>query len=121
MRGASLTLGLWLVLGGGPAEVHAQQFDHSAWDHVLKEFVNEQGRVDYAALKANPAELNRYVGELGARSPASDPQQFPTRESQLAYWINAYNALVMEAVIDRWPVESVRKIGGLPYSLFWRK
>jgi hypothetical protein len=121
MRGALLTLGLSLVLSGGPAEVHAQQFDQSAWDHVLKEFVNEQGRVDYAALKANPAELNRYVRDLGARSPASDPQQFPTRESQLAYWINAYNALVMKAVIDHWPVESVRKIGGLPYSFFWRK
>jgi len=121
MRGASLTLGLWLVLSRGPAEVHAQQFDHSAWDHVLKEFVSEQGRVDYAALKANPAELNRYVTELAAQSPLSDPQQFPTRASQLAYWINAYNALVMEAVIDHWPVESVRKIGGLPYSFFWRK
>jgi len=121
MRGASLTLGLWLVLGGGSVEVYAREFDHSPWDHVLKEFVNEQGRVDYAALKASPAELDRYVTELAAQSPASDPQNFPTRQSQLAYWINAYNALVMKGVIDHWPVESVRKIGGLPYSFFWRK
>ena len=121
MRGASLTLGLWLVLRGGSVEVHAQEFDHSPWDHVLKEFVNEQGRVDYAALKASPAELDRYVRELAARSPVSHPQNFPTRQSQLAYWVNAYNALVMKGVVDRWPVESVRKIGGLPYSFFWRK
>jgi hypothetical protein len=121
MRGVSLLLGLWLALSVGSVEAYGQQFDHSAWDHVLREFVNEQGRVDYAALKANPAELNRYMTELASRSPVSDPQNFPTRESQLAYWINAYNALVLKGVIDHWPIESVRKIGGLPYSFFWRK
>jgi len=121
MRGVSLMLGLWLALSGGSAEAYGQEFDHSPWDHVLKEFVTEQGRVDYAGLKANPAEFERYVEELAARSPVSDPQQFPTRESQLAYWINAYNALVMKGVIDHWPVKSVREIGGLPYSFFWRK
>ena len=121
MRGVSLTLGLCLVLSGGSVEVLAQGFDHSSWDHVLKEFVNDQGRVDYAALKASPAELDRYVTQLAAQSPISNPEDFPTRQSQLAYWINAYNALVMKGVIDHWPVESVRKIGGLPYSFFWRK
>ena len=121
MRSVSLMLGLWLALGLGSVAASAQQFDHSAWDHVLKKFVTEQGRVDYAALQANVAELDRYVAELAAQSPASDPQSFPTRQSQLAYWINAYNALVMKGVIDRWPVESVRKIGSLPYSFFWRK
>ena len=121
MRVASLTLGLCLVLSGGSVEVLAQGFDHSSWDHVLKEFVNDQGRVDYAALKASPAELDRYVTQLAAQSPISNPEEFPTRQSQLAYWINAYNALVMKGVIDHWPVESVRKIGGLPYSFFWRK
>ena len=121
MRAGSRMLGLWLALSGCSVEVHAQQFDHSAWDHVLKQFVTEQGRVDYAALRANPVELDRYVTELAAVSPISDPQQFPTRGSQLAYWINAYNALVMKDVIEHWPVTSVRKIGGLPYSFFWRE
>jgi hypothetical protein len=31
-----------------------QEFDHSPWDSVLKKYVTETGRVDYAALKANP-------------------------------------------------------------------
>ncbi len=30
MKGAALTLGLWLVLSGGSVEIYAQQFDHSA-------------------------------------------------------------------------------------------
>ncbi len=74
-----------------------------------------------AALKADPRELDRYVAQLAARSPVSHPQEFPTRESQLAYWINAYNALVMKTVVENWPTKSVRDIGILPYSFFWRK
>jgi hypothetical protein len=42
-------------------------------DHVLKQFVTEQGRVDYTALQADPRELDRYVTEHAAVSPTSDP------------------------------------------------
>jgi hypothetical protein len=121
MRGVWLMLGLWLALSVGSVTVNGKDFDHSAWDHVLKTFVTEQGRVDYAALQAEARELDRYVAELAAVSPISDPQQFPTRQSQLAYWINAYNALVLKGVVDHWPVKSVRDIGRLPYSFFWRE
>jgi len=117
----------WVVLaaaaacmGSGQA-VRAAEFDHAPWDRVLKRFVTEASRVDYAALKAEPGDLNRYVAQIAARSPVSHPQDFPTRASQLAYWINAYNALVMKSVIENWPTKSVRDIGFLPYSFFWRQ
>ena len=115
---AALLLVLVFLLTGAAG---AQEFDHSAWDRVLKKLVHDTGRVDYAALKANPAELDGYVAQLAARSPVSHPQDFLTRSSQLAYWINAYNALVIKGVIESWPVSSVRKIGKLPYSFFWHK
>ena len=110
---------VWLALAAGTAR--GEEFDHSNWGRVLKKFVAETGRVDYAALKADSADLDRYVTQLAARSPASHPQEFPTRNSQLAYWINAYNALVMKGVVEKWPVKSVVKIGLLPHSFFWRK
>jgi len=105
------------------ASVCAQErgFDYAPWDRVLKRFVAKTGRVDYAALKANPGDLDRYVEQVASRSPISDPNVFPTRDSTLAYWINAYNALVMKGVIDHWPISSVRKVGKLPYSFFWRE
>lgn len=106
----------WVVASGAG---WAAEFDHSPWDRVLKQFVTETSRVDYAALKAAPGDLNQYVSQLAARSPVSRPQEFPTREAQLAYWINAYNALVMKSVIEHWPTKSVRDIGFLPYSFFW--
>jgi len=110
------------VLCAFAAATRAQEgIDHSPWDRVLKKFVTETGQVDYAALKADSGELDRYVAQVAARSPVSHPQDFPAHESQLAYWINAYNALVMHAVAQNWPVKSVRDIGTLPYSFFWRK
>ena len=110
---------VWLALAAGTGR--GEEFDHSNWGRVLEKFVTETGRVDYAALKADSADLDRYVTQLAARSPASHPREFPTRNSQLAYWINAYNALVMKGVIEKWPVKSVVKIGLLPPSFFWRK
>ena len=101
-----------------PGTACAQEFDHPPWDRVLKKYVTETGRVDYAALKADSADLDRFVAQIAARSPVSHAQDFPTRESQLAYWINAYNALVMKAVVENWPTKSVRNLGKL-YSFFW--
>jgi len=49
----------------------AQEFDHSPWDRVLKKYVTEAGRVDYAALKADSGDLDRYVQQIAARSPVS--------------------------------------------------
>jgi Protein of unknown function, DUF547 len=99
----------------------AAQQGGSAWDQVLREFVTATGRVDYPALRARPGELDRFVGSLRARSPLSDPAAFPTREARLAYWINAYNALVVAGVVEAWPVSSVRQIGFLPFSFFHKK
>ena len=112
-----LVLGL-LVMKAGTARAH--EFDHSAWDRVLEKYVTETGRVDYAALKADSGDLDRYAQQIAARSPVSHPQVFPTRESQLAYWINAYNALVIKAVVENWPTKSVRRLGKL-YSFFWAR
>ncbi len=112
---------LVLLVVSLPSPAAAQEFDHTPWDRVLKEFVNDQGRVDYARLKANSKDLDAYVDQIKARSPASHPAVFLKRDSQLAYWINAYNALVMKAVIQEWPIQSVRDIGWVPYGFFWRK
>ena len=41
-------------------------------------------------------------------SPESHPDRFPTREHELAYWINAYNAFTLRGVIDAYPIASVK-------------
>ncbi len=75
-----------------PALVH--------WARVLGTFVNDRGEVDFHRLAKNPADLNTFVDYIAKVSPESAPALFPTRESRLAYHINAYNALAMYNVID---------------------
>ncbi len=88
----------------------AEPFDHTGFDSILRANVNDRGQVAYTALKADRAGLDRYVDSLVAVSPKSHPNRFSTREDQLAYWINAYNALVLKGVIDAYPVKSVKDI-----------
>ena len=70
------------------------------WSRVLKVFVNDQGEVDFQGLAKNPADLKAYVDYIASVSPESTPALFPTKESRIAYHINAYNALSMYNVID---------------------
>ncbi len=105
-------------------------FGHERWAAVLAEHVDEAGLVDYAGLQADRETLDRYVAQLAAASPDSHPDLFPTEDAALAYWINAYNALAVTAVIDRPGLQTVvdKKVeffyrtryplGGEPVSLY---
>jgi hypothetical protein len=98
----------------------SSSFSYADWNAVLEAYADDRGRVDYAALAKDRAALDRFVAALAKTSPASDPALFPSREEKLAYWINAYNALVFAGVLARGPEkESVWK-GGLVsgYSFF---
>jgi hypothetical protein len=68
---------------------------------VLERHVDERGLVDYAGLAGERSALDRYLADLAAASPDSAPALFPTRDDELAYWLNAYNALVVVGVLDR--------------------
>jgi hypothetical protein len=61
-------------------------FDHSRWDQFLKQFVNEEGDVNYAAVKSDPALLNQYLAQL--RHVDWDALSSWPREEQIALWIN---------------------------------
>ena len=67
----------------------------------------KNGRVDYNAIKANPAAIDELL-ELGktlsvAKEDASTYQ---------AVWINGYNLLVIKGILDNYPVKSPLDIKG---------
>ena len=78
--------------------------DHSAFDVILQQYVDEQGRVDYTALKSEEA-LTSYLDHL---------EEVPTSElatnEAVAFWINAYNAYTLKLIVDNYPVGSIREI-----------
>ena len=70
------------------------------YDGLLKAHVAD-GRVDYAALHADRAQLDELVEMVGAIETAG--QSYNVRK---AFHVNAYNLLVLRGVVDRWPLAS---------------
>jgi len=71
------------------------------WEQTLETFVDDAGRIDFRKIAEQPSDLKAFVDAIAAVSPNSNPELFPSRESVLAYHMNAYNALAMWGVIER--------------------
>lgn len=83
--------------------VQRDSMDHSRFTQVLSRFVDEEGHVDYARLKAaSRAGLASYLRRLATTDPAS-----LRPDARLAFWINAYNALTLKLIVDHYPVENI--------------
>ena len=85
--------------------VDGASFSHDLFNQVLQAHVNKAGRVNYTKLKANPEKLEKYLDLLAVANPTE-----LSYNAQLAFWVNAYNALVIKGVIDHYPTTSVRKV-----------
>lgn len=84
-------------------------FDHSLFDQFLKKVVNERGEVNYPAAAQDPSLLKDYLEKLKQVDEAALRQQWP-REEKLAFWINAYHAGIIQAVLNHYPVKSLLEI-----------
>ena len=105
------------AFAGGIPDARSFDQSHAHYGIVLEKFVQD-GLVDYAGLKAAPADLHAY---LDAAAGVKEGQfEKWTRPQQLAFLINIYNASTLQLVADHYPVKSIKKIGGLftnPWSL----
>lgn len=82
-------------------------FHYNGYAHVLRN-VKPDGDVDFSAIGRDRQELDTFVRSLATFSPRSRPDLFPKPEDALAYWLNAYHALVLQALVDEYPyLESV--------------
>jgi hypothetical protein len=89
---------------------NAAGFDHAhlLLDHTLNSHVRDS-LVDYARLKAQRAELDRYL----EHAAAVGENTFKTwdESQQVAFLVNIYNATTLQLIIDHYPVTSIKKIG----------
>ena len=79
---------------------------HKPFDAILDVYVRD-GLVYYRALRSERGSLDRYIASLAATS-ADTVKSWPPNQ-QLAFWINAYNAFVLETVIDHYPIRGRAK------------
>lgn len=82
--------------------------DHSGWDRLLKRYVvtnhpSAINRFRYGDVsKADRKQLDQYIDRMAAL----DPRKY-NRKEQHAYWINLYNALVVQQVLESYPVKRI--------------
>lgn len=113
---------LLLVTAAGGASVSGQEGRaafHRPLDELLDLYVRD-GLVYYNALRSDRGRLDAYIAALdGPR--AAGLERWP-QEEQIAFWLNAYNAWVLRAVVDHYPIRgraaaypagSIRQVPGV--------
>ena len=101
---ASAVIGLLLVAGCVvrhplPTVAEPGRSPLESWALVLERHVDEQGRVDFTGITAEPDPLEHYVAYVGTVSETAEPKTPDDRRAAIAFSINAYNALAMYNVI----------------------
>jgi Protein of unknown function, DUF547 len=89
--------------------------DTKGYDELLDTYVRD-GEVYYRALKSDRGKLDAFISQIAA---ANVDRQ--SRDEKAAFWINAYNALVLRTIVDHYPIlgksaqypqKSIRQISG---------
>jgi Protein of unknown function, DUF547 len=103
---STVVLGLTLSAATLPAQrfTPAEGADplHVPLDQILDVSVRD-GLVYYRALKSDRSRLDRYVASLNV--PAQTYSGW-SRDQQMAFWLDAYNAFVLETVVDNYPIRA---------------
>lgn len=82
---------------------------HQEFTKLLKNNV-KNGLVDYESLKKERESLKKYLQSLS--SVTQEEFQKFTKDEQLAFLINAYNAFTLELILENYPIKSIGDIGG---------
>jgi len=96
------------------ASAATETIDHGRWDTFLEGnlIIGDDGvnRIDYANVSGEDRQrLDEYLAMLSAIRISNY-----NRDEQRAYWINLYNALTVDVVLDHYPVASIRDISISP-------
>jgi len=75
------------------------------YDNLLSKNVSDLGLVDYDALKKEQATLKTYISSQSIVNYSS-----LSKNDQLAFLINLYNALTLDLILTNYPLKSIKDI-----------
>jgi hypothetical protein len=103
------------IISYGLEEVKTDSFDHSyaTYNSLLNRYVIN-ARVNYEGFINSRAEFETFLRALG--SVDEDVFESWTEEQRLAFWINAYNAFTIKAIIDHYPIKRSFTLVGIFYA-----
>lgn len=125
IKSGCLLLALLILPLPSMAQMSLPKINESGWDALLKEYVNQEHRVNYAGLKKDGEveRLNDYIRSLG-----QEGTQPLSQNEKKALLISAYNAFTIQWVVQNYPIKSIwatdapftaarHKLGGKMVSL----
>ncbi len=83
-------------------------YNHDIFDGLLRRHVNSAGMVDYRGFQKEKAALQQYIELLANNAPESSW----SKNKEMAYWINLYNAFTIMTIVKNYPVNSITDIAG---------
>ena len=103
------------IISYGLEEVKTDSFDHSyaTYNSLLNRYV-KNARVNYEGFINSRAKFETFLRTLG--SVDKDVFESWTEEQRLAFWINAYNAFTIKAIIDHYPIKRSFTLVGIFYA-----
>lgn len=87
--------------------------DHTQFDKLLKKYVNN-AKVDYKGFIKSRDEFESYLKSLGD-VPEVEYNGWSEKQ-KLSFWINAYNAFTIKAIIDHYPIKRSWTLIGIFYA-----
>ncbi|MFT4710018.1 MAG: hypothetical protein ACI9D0_000624 [Bacteroidia bacterium] len=89
---------------------------HQLLSELLGQYVTPGG-VRYADLSKDTDKLNRYLAMVQSITPVE--LETWTRNQRYAFWINTYNAHILALIVDNYPLDSIRDLGGAVFGKVW--
>ena len=88
----------------------AEEISYAEYHKALQLYVKD-GWVDYAGLKKDQKDLKQFLSQAATLKQADFDQW--SKQAQLAFYINLYNAVTLKLIVDHYPIASIRKIGNI--------
>ncbi|WP_026902643.1 DUF547 domain-containing protein [Pedobacter glucosidilyticus] len=109
---------LKIVSSSGLEILQNSKPNHAVLNKLLNTYVNSAGIVNYKAFMKDKLTLQQYLKSL-----VNVKVSTLSKDEQLAFWINIYNAATIDQILRNYPVKSIMDISGgkvwdqkLPYT-----
>ncbi len=93
-------------------EQNQASIPHHTWQGFLDSYLVKEGEntlVRYRSVSnSDKAQLNAYIKQLEQINPLNY-----SKNEQYAYWVNLYNAVTVDLILEAYPVKSITKLGGI--------
>ncbi len=103
-------LGIFFLYNACKVSDHSSKsrpISHETFDALLRQHVSDVGKVDYKGFIRDSVKFNQYLNLLRKNHP---DEKTWSKDEQLAYWINAYNAFTIKLIVDNYPLKSIKDI-----------